>query len=455
MKYPLPVKIAPAGFNTYIIPDAASKLVYACVVIRGGFYNEFSKDESGINHLFEHILCQSWRKCIKNECSQFWTERPVYRNATTMAQAVSYYITGLATETENMLNYIVQIISNPRFDLKVIEAEKRAVLNELTIAQNNPVHKLTHELFTHIVSSQSGLQNKTNIQLQIDNLKRISAADIVKYYKRFYNSNNITFFFSGKITPSQISTIMSKNFNNFNSAAGHNNNHATIVVDPAKVILPSFKAYGDNGPNNDAMNTNKPDFPLFILNKNAKNTEFEIFIPAKQDSRDTKKMYQFTLCAEIARSELLTILRSKHKLVYGISVEQYASTHANIIIISGSCQDADVLRVLRLCLQYFSTRQTHRVENTILAAAKGRFDLTEYGTIRTAADIMQYYEKFFVSFLHMNGDIAVNMLKVPFETPEHTLHHVARASAADVIEQFRAMDVSRAVFGYIGKHRQH
>ena len=34
MKYPLPVKITPAGFNTYIIPDAASTLVYACVVIR-------------------------------------------------------------------------------------------------------------------------------------------------------------------------------------------------------------------------------------------------------------------------------------------------------------------------------------------------------------------------------------------------------------------------------------
>ena len=448
MKYPLPVKITPSGFNTYVIPDAASKLVYACVVIRGGFYNEFSKDESGINHLFEHILCQSWRKCIKSGCGQFWAERPVYRNAKTMNQAVSYYITGLATETDDMLNYIVQIISNPRFDVKVIEAEKRAVLNELTIAQNNPAHKLTHALFTHIVSSQSGLQNKTNLQLQIDNLKRTSVADIVKYYKRFYNSNNITFFFSGKITPAQISTIITKNFKNFNPSG-----HDTILVDQNKAIMPSFKAYNDTNTNTN-MNTNS-DYPLFVLNKNARNTEFEIFIPAKQDSRDTKKMYQFTLCAEIARSELLTILRSKHKLVYGISVEQYISTHANIIIISGSCQDADVLRVIHLCLQYFSDRQTHRVEYTVLAAAKGRFDLTEYSTIRTAVDIMQYYEAFFVSFMHMNGDIAVNMLKVPFESPEQTIHHVTRASASDVMEQFRAMDISRAVFGYIGKRRQH
>ena len=445
MKYPLPVKITPAGFNTYVIPDAASKLVRACVVIRGGFYNEFENQKSGINHLFEHILFQSWRKCIKSGCGQFWAERPVHRNATTTAQTVSYYITGLATETDDILNYIVQIISNPQFDLKVIEAEKRAVLNELTIAQNNPAHKLTHALFTHIVPSQSGLQNKTNLQLQIDNLKRTSVADIVKYYKLFYNSNNLTFFFSGKITPAQISAIMTKNFKNLNPSG-----HDTILVDPNKAILPAFKAYGDNGPNN-----NKTDFPLFILNKNAKNTEFEIYIPAKQDSRDVRKMYQFTLCAEIARAELLTILRSKHKLVYGISVQEYASTHTNIIIISGSCQDADVLRVIHLCLQYFSTRQMHRVESTVLAAAKGRFDLTEYSTIRTAADLMHYYESFFVSFLHMNGDVAVNMLKVPFETPEHTLQHISRASATNVMDQFRAMDVSRAVFGYIGKRRQH
>jgi predicted Zn-dependent peptidase len=448
MKYPLPIKITPAGFNTYIIPDAVSKLVRACVVIRGGFYNEFSKEESGINHLFEHILWQSWRKCIKSGCSQFWAERPVHRNATTTAQAVSYYITGLATETDDMINYIVQVISNPRFDLKVIEAEKRAVLNELTIAQNNPVHKLTHALFTHIVSGESGLQNKTNIQLQIDNLKRISAADIVNYYKRFYNSNNITFFFSGKITPAQISAIITKNFNNFKNLNPAGND--TILVDTTKAILPAFKAYGDNGPNN-----NKTDFPLFILNNKAKNTEFEIFIPAKQDSRDVRKMYQFTLCAQISRTELLTILRSKHKLVYSIFVDHYASAHANIVIISGSCQDADVLRVIRLCLQYYLDRQTHRVEDTVLAAAKGRFDLTEYSTIRTSVDIMQYYESFFDSFMHMNGDVAVNMLKVPFETPEQTLQHISRASAADVMDQFRAMDVSRAVFGYIGKRRQH
>jgi predicted Zn-dependent peptidase len=464
MKYPLPVKITPAGFTTYVIPDAASKLVHACVVIRGGFYNEFSKKESGINHLFEHILCQSWRKCIQRECSQFWAERPVHRNAETMAQAVSYYITGLATETDDMLNYIVQIISNPRFDVKVVEAEKRAIMNELTITQNNPAHKLTHALFAHIVSGESGLLNKTDIQLQIDNLKRITAEDIVTYYKRFYNSNNITFFFSGKITTAQISAIMTKNFNNFKNLNPARND--TILVDPNKVILPSFKAYGDNDPKNAATNTNmntntntntnKSDFPLFILNKNAKNTEFEICIPANQSSRyDTKKMYHFTLCAEIARSELLTILRTKHKLVYGISVQHYASTGANIITISGSCQDADVLRVIHLCLQYYLDRQTHRVQDTVLAAAKGRFDLTEYRTIRTTADIMQYYESFFISFMHMNGDIAVNMLKVPFETPEQTLRHVTRASAADVMDQFRAMDVSRAVFGYIGKRRQH
>ena len=450
MKYPLPVKITPAGFTTYVIPDAASKLVHARVVIRGGFYNEFSKEESGINHLFEHILCQSWRKCIRSGCGQFWAERPVYRNADTMAQAVSYYVTGLATETDDMLNYTVQIISNPRFDVKVVEAEKRAVLNELKIAQNNPAHKLTHALFAHIASSQSGLLNKTDIRLQIDNLKRITAADIVTYYKRFYNSNNITFFFSGKITTAQISAIMTKNFNNFKNLNPARND--TILVDPNKVILPSFKPYDGDRP----TNTNNSDFPLFILNKNAKNTEFEICIPANQSSRDdTKKMYHFTLCAEIARSELLTILRTKHKLVYGISVQHYASTGANIIIISGSCQDADVLRVIRLCLQYYLDRQTHRVQDTVLAAAKGRFDLTEYRTIRTAADIMQYYESFFISFMHMNGDIAVNMLKVPFETPEQTLRHVTRASATDVMDQFRATDVSRAVFGYIGKRRQH
>jgi len=456
MKHLLPKKITAAGFNAYVISDPASKLVYACAVIRGGFYNEFSDNEAGINHLFEHILTEAWKRCAasrkrKTNCQQYWSERPAHYNARTTSHTVAYYITGLDTERDEILNYISQIISDPQFDLKTIENEKKAVLNELTIIQNNPVHALSHAIFSHVVSDESGLRNKTNIQLQIDNLKRITSEQIMQYHKRFYNSNNITFFFSGNVTPGQITTILSRNLGAISH--GHHNDKIapeTALVQSDKVTNPAFEPFSKNG------TRMQSEFPIFIKNSLAKNTEFIICIPASQDPEIKDiilKRNHFYLCTDIAQTELRELLRKQHELVYSISVQPYVSTRSNYVILNGSCQDADVMRVITLCLQYFTTRRTESAPNKIISAAKGRIELSEYNTIRTAADLMQFYEGFFVFFLQIWGDVPVDKLVIPFESPEKILKHFTDATGTDMMEQFKGFDISRAVYGYIGKRK--
>lgn len=454
MKDSLPKKITIAGFNAYVISDSASKLVYACALIRGGFYNEFSDNESGINHLFEHILTEAWKRCAPNRksktnCQQYWSERPVNYNARTTSHTVAYYITGLDAERDEILNYISQIISDPQFDLKIIENEKKAVLNELTIMQNNPAHALSHAIFSRVVSEESGLRNKTNIQLQIDNLKRITPEQIMQYHERFYNSNNVTFFFSGNVTPGKITTVLSRNLSAM-SRRRHHNEPETALIQSDKVTNPAFEPFSKNG------TYKRSEFPIFIKNIAAKNTQFIICIPARQD-RETKdiilKRNQFYLCADIAQTELSELLRKKHELVYGISVQPYVSTRSNYIFLNGSCQDADVMRVITLCLQYFTTRCTESAPNKIISAAKGRIELGEYNTIRTTADLMQFYEGLFIFFLQIWGDVPVDKLVVPFESPEKTLKYFTSATSADIMNQFEGFDTSRAVYGYIGKKR--
>jgi secreted Zn-dependent insulinase-like peptidase len=452
MKHSLPKKITAAGFNAYIISDSASKLVYACALIRGGFYNEFSDNESGINHLFEHILTEAWKRCAPNRkrktnCQQYWSERPVKYNARTTSHTVAYYITGLDTERDEILNYVSQIVSDPQFDLKIIENEKKAVLNELTNMQNDPAHALSHAIFSHVVSQESGLRNKTNIQLQIDNLKRITPEQIMQYHERFYNSNNVTFFFSGNVTPGQITAVLSRNL----VIRQHHNDRSTpeiALVQSDKVTNPAFEPFGKNG------TYNQSEFPIFIKNAAAKNTEFIICIPARQD-RETKdiilKRNHFYLCADVAQTELSELLRKKHELVYSISVQPYVSTRSNYVFLNGSCHDADVMRVITLCLQYFTTRCTESAPKKIISAAKGRIELGEYNTIRTAADLMQFYEGFFIFFLQFWGDVPVDKLVVPFEPPEKTLKYYTNATGTDIMNQFKGFDTSRAVYGYIGK----
>lgn len=461
----IPVKINAAGFNAYLISDASAKMVYVCAIIRSGFYNESpdpADHESGINHLFEHVLLNAWHKCHKKQCALFWNNRSAEYNGSTHMQYVEYHITGLDSETADMVDYITQIINNPQFDAKIIEAEKAAVLNELKIIQNNPTHKLYHALYSCVYSDRSGLRNETNIQMQIDNLKRITVADIVEYHKRYYTSENITFFFAGNITKSAVISALTRNMTR---GRGRRDNRgcSAVTIDSDKVLIPSFRAIGSSssksrGSSSSGSSGNTPTLPIFIENPEAKNTTFTIILPVFQPSPpDIVGTHHFSLFEGIIGVELNLLLRTKNKLVYGVSVQAYLSTNGNMIIITGSCIDKNVMRILNMCLHYMVEHQhpQHRVPEKIIRAEKGRFAMAEYRQTRTAIQAVAYYQSFFTMYARMNGTAPLAELNVPFVSPEQMLRDIESASAVDMRKMFQMTDVSKAVYGYIGKHKQH
>jgi secreted Zn-dependent insulinase-like peptidase len=459
----LPVKIKAAGFNAYVISDPSSKLVYASAAVRGGNYNDLGDNKAGINHLFEHILLNAWRKCNGKSCELFWKTRPVEYNAYTSSYSVIYYINGLKTETENIINFITQIISEPKFSASILENEKKAVLSELTILLNQPTHELVQELYSHIYSDRSGLRNQTNIQLQIDNLKRITISDMIAYHQRFYNSKNITFFFSGNISHATVSGILNTNMATLNRP--HQlKMHASIKFDPEKVLLREFitastttAATAATAARSVTTHHGTGRAPLFVENKQAKNTEFALMFPVKQvrGSDHVKNIYHLTLCTDIIGVELLSLLRTRHKLVYGVSVVGYISMHGNMLVVNGSCADNHVMRIFDMCIKYILDRHKHDVSDKILSAQKGVAALAEYGKNRTAVDLMRFYQSFFGTYTIMNGDEPADELVVPFITPVQQLQFIETASLADIRREFQRIDVTKVVYGYIGKSKQH
>ena len=463
----MPVKVNAAGFNAYIISDKSAKMVYVCAIIKSGYYNESpdaADHESGINHLFEHVLLNAWHKCNKKQCALFWNNRSAEYNASTRLQYVEYHITGLDSETADMVDYITQIIDHPRFDAKIIEAEKAAVLNELKIIQNDPAHKLTHALYSCVYSDRSGMRNQTNIQMQIDNLKRITVADIVAYHKRYYTPKNITFFFAGNITRATVIRALNRNMTmtraRMRECPGY-----SVTIDESKYYLPSFRidatTFGSTPRGKrqqQQQQQQQQHFPIFIENPEAKNTTFSIIIPVFQPTPpDIANNDQFSLCAGIIGVELNSLLRTKHHLVYGVSVQSYITTSVNLLMITGSCVDKNVMRILDMCLHYMVEHQhpKHLVPEKIIYAEKGRFAMAEYGRIRTSIQLAEYYQSFFTMYAKMNASVPLAELNVPFVGPEHLLRNIESASAVDVRKMFQMIDVSKAVYGYIGKHKQH
>jgi len=167
--------------------------------------------------------------------------------------------------------------------------------------------------------------------------------------------------------------------------------------------------------------------------------------------------HHFYLFGGIIGVELNLLLRTNHKLVYGVGVQAYSSTNGSMLIITGSCIDKNVRRILNMCLHYMVEHQhpQHRVPEKIIHAEKGRFAMAEYGQMRTAIQTVAYYQSFFTTYARMNGSVPLAELNVPFVGPEQMLRDIESASATDVRKMFQSADVSKAVYGYIGKHKQH
>ncbi len=94
-----------------------------------------TEKESGIAHLLEHIITDSWEKC-KGNCTSYWGKKGIISNAQTNTMYTRYYIVGLTKEIENMIDYIASTITNPIFNAKCVDRSKQAVKDELLIRTN-------------------------------------------------------------------------------------------------------------------------------------------------------------------------------------------------------------------------------------------------------------------------------------------------------------------------------
>ena len=100
---------------------------------------------SGISHLLEHILTESWKKC-KDDCAKYWGNKGIITNASTGDTTVNYYVEGLEKNYQELIEYIVKITTAPQFKESRIEVEKKAVKEELKRELNDDGWKIADKI---------------------------------------------------------------------------------------------------------------------------------------------------------------------------------------------------------------------------------------------------------------------------------------------------------------------
>ena len=325
------------GYTIILVPND-TKTVHINACIKTGSMNE-TKSDAGIHHLVEHILTEAWKPCGKQTCNSYWDKKGVTMNAQTHLSYMNFYVNGLVEDMDEMMNYMVDIITTPFLKKSTLEIEKHAVLNELLILSNNPENKLVDAFnkafFIGVYSD--------DYSLQIKNLKYMNMKKIQDFYKKM--NKEIIFVISG----------------------------------PKK--MPNFKE-------NFYFKEIKKDFfsyknKIIYVPYKQKSTILLIGIPLQFES------HKINACIIVLHMLLFQLLRVKMKMVYGIQI-QYNELPGPHIILKSTVENKHTTIVYNTIVETIEKYTKEPFPQTFIDGMKKKYKL-HYETINYDSNFMANY----------------------------------------------------------------
>ena len=281
--------------------------------IKNGFIYE-NRNNIGISHFLEHLITNAWKKCNFKQCSIYWNEKGVYYNAHTNLSSVIYTIHGIDKFNSDMLDYMTSIVNNPKIILSNFEIEREAVRSELLSYLNKREH-LIADSFNKNFYTVEGLKLSNDYRAQLKNLDKFTRSDMIDWYEKYYN--RFLFSFYGDFDKRRIVNYL-KN----------------------KLICGENKIPQLNNSCFSYKNT-----IIYNQDKDSKQTIIKIGFPSKIRIGEKDYILIDTVCKIIKRLLFLE-LRTKLKLIYGISVSSVSNECGNYSIINVNSNNENVIQVL-------------------------------------------------------------------------------------------------------------
>ena len=192
MKDLIPTKLNINGYTIFYTHCPKNITSIHTFVNTGSLYE--SSRLSGIAHLLEHILLDSWLKC-KGGYTKYWSQKGIISNAQTMTKITRYYIVGSSAKSEDMYDYIASCMTSPKITEKILARSKHAVKDELLNMLNNPNWKIQDVFYKSILDNtpDKGFGRMADWKIKLKNLDTITLDDLISYYTKWYTPNNMFF----------------------------------------------------------------------------------------------------------------------------------------------------------------------------------------------------------------------------------------------------------------------
>lgn len=277
------------GYNILLLKSNIDNITIKSF-IDTGYINE-DEDNLGINHLIEHVLVNSNKLCDK-DCITDMNKNGITMNAYTGLNIINYFTSGIKSDLEKMVTFIIETTINyDNINDKIIEKEKKAIINELLQNYNNSLINI-YNIFNDKIYNYYGLNNFFNYKKQIKNLDNLNEEKLKNFYLKYYN---------------KILFVISGNFNKH------------LVLDLFRNLLKNDKI-------NDYEHENKIGHcfkfikgAYYLHDEKIKNTSIMVGFPSIIEN-SIKNTILLDISIKYIKDISMDILRAKENLIYSLDI---------------------------------------------------------------------------------------------------------------------------------------
>ena len=206
------------GLTMIVLPRKTDSIVIE-VTAKVGSMNEIPEN-LGISHFIEHMLFEGTKKrknaaIIANAIERLGGDI----NAATSNDRTLYYIKVLKNHFEIALDVMSDIIINPILGNKEIEKERKVILDEINMVNDNP-RFYQWVMFYSTLFKESPARNP--VYGSKETVKSFSRQHIIDYYMKHYVANNMIMTVIGDVNPGSVIRKISSAFSSMKHGQLHN-----------------------------------------------------------------------------------------------------------------------------------------------------------------------------------------------------------------------------------------
>lgn len=197
----------PSGLRLVFIKTPGHYTARLKLVIEVG-----SEDESranGIAHLIEHSVFKGTQTLSQEEISAKFNCLSADIDASTSSEFTAYKSTFPKRNLEPVMGLISDMLKNSVFDETEMEKEKRVIIEEILMHEDNP-DQLAFDNLVKSMYADNGIGN--DIAGEIDYLKSVTKKEVKDFHARHYHASNFLISVVGDFLKSDVVKLIQKHF---------------------------------------------------------------------------------------------------------------------------------------------------------------------------------------------------------------------------------------------------